>query len=721
MRGSGAGGSPRVRRLSFDYGPFGTEPKFSYFFKDALCVLFFVIDKSINKSLSLFSVKSKNKNKSEIVRHELIFQNELVLQSIAEGICVIGLDERIVFVNASTAKNLDYQSGEIIGKKYYEILFGKNKVKTPYCPIGFALSEGQISHVNTETFFRSDGSDFLVEYVCVPLIEDEKIIGSVVTFEDITERREIETAIAEARDFALKNVRARAAFLANMSHEIRTPLNGIVGTTDLLSSSQLGTEQKKYVEMLKTSTDNLLEIVNEILNFSKIEAGKQKLEIIEFDLRRVLSEAVSLFSALAEKKNIALRFEVDEQMPPSIFGDSSQLRQILSNLLSNAVKFTETGEIFVKVAVKKQSADDIILLFEVFDNGIGIKPESQKYLFEPFAQADISTTRRFGGTGLGLAICRRIVEMMDGEIGLESRPGEGTKFWFTAKFPKKGGEIYAKIDKEETVISPGDQELPLETENIKVLVVEDNPVNREIAKAMLRRIGIAAETAENGVKAVEICRDKYFDLILMDCRMPEMDGFEATRRILASKTTQPKPVIIALTASVSADERDECFAAGMSDFLTKPITQKTIGNLIKKHWFDQTRVQNLDLNTKFVQHSFSDILNPEILENFIEIESHGEKNFVREMLELFCGYTEEGIAELGNALSQKTIEKIKQKAHGLKGSSVNIGALKLPEIFERLEEASEDENWAEIEKIISEATLNFEHIKRVIEKKYENG
>jgi PAS domain S-box-containing protein len=676
------------------------------------------MDKSINKSLSLFSVQSQNKK----IRREPISQNELVLQSIAEGICVVDTDEKIIFANASAAANLGYEAEEIIGKNYYEVLFGKNNDQTLFCPIKFALSEGETSHVNTETFFRRNGRDFLVEYVCVPLIEDEKIVGSVITFEDITERREIETVIAEARDAALENVRARAAFLANMSHEIRTPLNGIIGTTDLLLGSKLDKKQINYVEMLKTSADLLLEIVNEILNFSKIEAGKRELEIVEFDVRQTLSKAINLFSALAKKKNIALSFELDNRIPLSVFGDSSQLRQVLNNLLSNAVKFTEVGEVRVKVTLKEQNTDALILLFEVFDSGIGIKPDAIKNIFEPFAQAEISTTRRFGGTGLGLAICRRIVEMMEGEINLESREAEGTRFWFTAKFLKNGGELEVKSsEKKEEIIFSQNQPTEFKAENVKVLIVEDNPVNREIAKAMLEQLGIVAETADNGAKAVEICRQKSFDIILMDCRMPEMDGFEAARKILERTNLQPPPKIIALTASVSAIEREQCFAAGMSDFLTKPITQNAIGEILKKHCFDRISSQNLDLNEKFVQHSFSDILNPEILKNFIEIESHGEENFVREMLELFCSYTESGIEELGKALSEKNIEIIRQKAHGLKGSSANIGALDLPEFFGRLEEKAIAENWREIGEILSEITVKFNHIKNIIEKQYENG
>ncbi len=681
---------------------------------------FFCVDKAVDKSLSLLSVESEIKKQIETNWHERIFPTDLVLQSIAEGVCVIDQDEKIVFANFSAAKNFGYTPTEIIGKNYHELLFNRKKAEALFCPISFALTEGETSHVNTETFFRKDGSNFLVEYVCVPLIEREEIIGSVVTFEDITERRDIETAIAAARDTALENARARAAFLANMSHEIRTPLNGIIGTTDLLLNSNLDKEQKNYAEMLRTSADLLLEIVNEMLDFSKIEAGKLELETVEFDIRRVLKETTDLFSALAKKKNLALFVEIDERIPSALFGDSSQLRQVLNNLLSNAVKFTEAGQIAVQITLGKQTGDASVLLFEIFDSGIGIAEDAQKYIFEPFAQADISTTRRFGGTGLGLAICRRIVELMNGEIGLESQSGKGSRFWFTAKFAENGEDIQAETTKinEKNLKSEIWSSEPKITEsrNLKVLIVEDNLINREITKALLKQIGIESENVENGLKAVEICRENHFDFVLMDCRMPEMDGFEATRKILGQTKSHQLPKIIALTASATAEEREKCFAAGMSDVLTKPFTQNDLINFLNKHWFKHNRSQNLDLEKDFVQHSFSDIIDPEILENFIEIEAGGEKNFVSDVFNLFCNYTESGISKIEKAFSEKNIEVIKQKAHDLRGSSANVGVKKLPELFENLESVANDGNWKRTGKIITEITEIFNHIKYIIEK-----
>lgn len=680
---------------------------------------FFRMDKVYILSVSLLSVKSQKKEKPENFQPERIFSTDLILQSISESICVIDQTGKIVFANLSAAKNLGYAPSEIIGKNYHETLFNRSNADALFCPIDFALTEGEISHVSTETFFRSDKSGFLVEYICVPLIENEQIIGAVVTFEDIAERRDVETAIAEARDNALKNARARADFLANMSHEIRTPLNGIIGTTDLLLASRLDQNQKNYAEMLKTSADLLLEIVNEILDFSKIEAGKLQLETVEFDFRKIIKETTDLFSTLAKNKNLTLNFAVDEKIPVNVFGDSSQLKQVLNNLLSNAVKFTEKGEVFVKISLREENAESVDLLFEIFDSGIGIEDEAQKYLFQPFTQADISTTRKFGGTGLGLAICRRIVEMMRGEIGFESRAGKGSRFWFTAMFAvkeKDSAKVKEAFENLGKVPSPKNK-----NRKLNVLVVEDNPISREIGKATLRQIGVEAEAAENGKIAVEICREKFFDLILMDCRMPEMDGFEAAQKIIGQSKPPKIPKIIALTASVTVEEREKCFAAGMIDFLTKPIRQNDLVKVLEKVGSEQNPLQNLDLDEKFVQHSLSDIIAPKVLENFLEIQSRGEENFVREMLDLYRSHTESGISAIKSAFSENNLEVIKQKAHSLKGSSGNIGIFELANFFENLEKEANDKNWVGIGEAITEIIERFKQIKVVIEKNYENG
>lgn len=622
------------------------------------------------------------------------FQTDLILQSIAEGVCVIDQSGEITFTNRAAKSLLGFEASELTGRNYEETLFNRTQNTVEFCPVRFALTDGESSHVNTETFYRADKSSFLVEYICVPLVEGEEIIGAALTFEDITERRDIEAALAEARDTALKNARIKAAFLANMSHEIRTPLHGIIGTTGLLFETRLDAKQKKYVEMLKTSADLLLEIINDILDFSKIEAGKLNLETVEFDLRQTIADVFDVFKVLARKKNLPLYSEIAERVPDLIAGDSNQLKQVLNNLLSNAVKFTEKGEINLKITLAEEDDENVKLLFEVSDTGIGIEKDAQTHIFQPFMQADLSTTRRFGGTGLGLTISREIVERMNGEIGVESETGKGARFWFTAEFLKKSR---AEDENEERSAASDARRTRL-----KVLIAEDNEINREVIFAMLKNIGIEAETAENGIEAFEFCAKKDFDFVLMDCQMPEMDGLAATQAIRLNPKTKKQPKIAALTANFDPAERDKCLAAGMDEFLTKPLDKNKLIETLNKYFFTENPLQNLDLDKKFSQHSLANIIAPETLKNFIEIESNGEENFVYEMINLYCGNAESGIDEIRAAFKSKDASIVSRRAHNLKGSSANIGAMKLFELFENLEEKVHTENWTEGENLLTQ-------------------
>lgn len=643
------------------------------------------------------------------------YQTDLILQSIAEGICVIGLGGEITFTNRAAKRLLGFSAAEILGQNYEEILFNRHEKEQIFCPIRFALTDGEISHVNTETFFRADKSSLLVEYICVPLVENNEIIGAVLTFEDITERRDIEIALAEARDTALRNARIKAAFLANMSHEIRTPLHGIIGTANLLLETKLDVKQKKYVEMLETSADLLLDIINDILDFSKIEAGKFNLETVEFDLRRTVAEIADVFRVLAQKKKLRLSFELDEKIPLMILGDSNQLRQVLNNLFSNAVKFTQKGEIRAKIIVQNEDNKKLRLLFEVLDTGIGIDESCLEQIFHPFMQADASTTRRFGGTGLGLTICREIIEKMNGEIGVESKIGKGSRFWFTAEFFKKEKNVTNENIVTDEIAPEIRKTVKLKNlKNANILIVEDNEINREVASAMLKNIGIEAKTAKNGIEALACCLEKKIDLVLMDCQMPEMDGFAAAKAIRQSKKIKEQPSIIALTASSNLEEREKSFAAGMDDFLTKPLEKTKLIETLNKYCFTENNLQNLDLPDKFSQHSLANIIAPETLKNFLEIESNGEENFVFEMLALYCDNAAKGIAEIKDAFEAGNDSLICRKAHQLKGSSASVGALKLSEYFENLESNIRQKKRTESEELLKKITEEIDLLKKVI-------
>ena len=641
-----------------------------------------------------------------------ILNNELILHSIAEGICVVETAGKITYLNSSAAKMFGGEISDLVGRNYEEILFQRDdETENLTCPIRFVLSEGEISHVNTETFSRRTGASFLVEYICVPLVENERIVGAVITFQDITERREIETAIAQARDSALETANTKAAFLANMSHEIRTPLNGIIGTANLLLDSDLNQEQHHYAAMLKTSADSLLEIVNDILDFSKIEAGKRELEEIDFDLRQVVENAVNFFAILARKKDLQISFEIAENVPTKLHGDSNQLRQILNNLISNAVKFTETGEIAVQISNQEENQTQVLLHFTVSDTGIGIDEAAQKKLFQPFMQADVSTTRKFGGTGLGLAICKQIVGLMQGEIGVESEPNKGSRFWFTATFQVQSPNSKFQIPNFSDIYE--DRKPKTKNRLLNILIAEDNPINREITQKMLEYIGFESEIAENGLEAVKAATEKNYDLILMDCQMPEMDGCSAAIKIRQQKN-EHRPKIIALTANAAKGERERCLEAGMDDYLCKPITKEDLAATIEKHFQTKKLKKSLDLKRELVQHRLTNIIDAKTLENFLEIESNGEENFAVEMLEIFCNHTEKRILELTKDVQNRDAKAIRQKAHNLIGSSASIGISSLSNLFENLESAVEANDWNQITNHLSSISKKFENIKREI-------
>jgi signal transduction histidine kinase/CheY-like chemotaxis protein len=368
---------------------------------------------------------------------------------------------------------------------------------------------------------------------------------------------------------------AKSEFLATMSHEIRTPMNGVLGFTNLLSDTSLTDEQRRYVQTIRGSGETLLAILNDILDFSKIEAGQLDLERVPFDVRKTLQELIDLMSVRAEEKKLSLSLQVNDAVPAGLLGDSGRLRQVLLNLVGNALKFTERGTVRVSVS----RVDDATVRFAVSDTGIGLSLEEQSRLFLRFSQADASTTRRFGGTGLGLAICKRLVELMGGSIGVDSAKDAGSTFWFTlpaevAVLPQPEGVVVAPDLPAQSVVA-GASGRPL-----RVLLAEDNATNQFLAKRLLTMLGCAVDVAANGCEALDLWSRLPYDVIFMDCQMPEMDGLSATaeirqreRDLEVASVRATRVRIVACSAGVTATEREECLAAGMDDFVAKPLSR----------------------------------------------------------------------------------------------------------------------------------------------------
>jgi signal transduction histidine kinase/ActR/RegA family two-component response regulator len=429
------------------------------------------------------------------------------------------------------------------------------------------MTQSHLPDMRPTTLRQSVG---LVERLCTDdevlhyLLETESSRQSLERYAFELNRQVGESAKATRQ--AEMTAQGTSDFLAMMSHEMRTPLNGIIGMTSLLESKSLEERERECIEVIRRSGETLLAIIDDVLDFSKIEAGRLTLECADFSPARAALDAIQIVERSAAAKSLTLSTHLDPALPALVSGDVMRLRQVLLNLLSNAIKFTAEGEIVVRVELRSASSTDCStgceLYFSVNDNGIGISPEQQSRLFQPFSQAEASTARMFGGTGLGLAISKRLVDLMGGTIGVESRPNEGSRFWFTIA-------VRASVAEPPRPVAPVPATPP--ATGFRLLLVEDNPINQKVACLMLHKLGYQVDVASNGLEALSAFASARYDLILMDCVMPEMDGFEATRRLRASAGHAAEVPIVAMTANAFADDRKACLAAGMNDFLSKPV------------------------------------------------------------------------------------------------------------------------------------------------------
>jgi PAS domain S-box-containing protein len=782
----------------------------------------------------------RNKKKSDLAKESLINSEarlEQLLQSTDQGIYSVNMDGCCTFINSPGLHILGYQLEECIGKNLHELIHHSHMDGVRYplvdSPSHLALLNGTSYRTENDLLWRKDGTSFPANLSSNPLIENGKLSGAVVTFSDITERKNFLEQLTAAKERAEAASVAKSSFLATMSHEIRTPMNGVIGMTGMLLETNLTAEQTEFAEIIRKSGENLLTIINEILDFSKIEAGKLDLEIINFDLRVTLEDTAEMLSLRAADVGLELICRIDPAVPSHIKGDPGRLRQIITNLAGNAIKFTRTGEVIISASLQSDTDGVATILFEVQDTGIGIPESRLAAIFNPFTQADGSTTRKFGGTGLGLSICKQLTEMMGGSLGVTSKEGEGSTFWFVISFerlafshckvsnslmrPEKAdltkarilvvddnatnrklmitllrhwgcrhevaadGEIaLAKLREAAHIGDPFriallDQEMPnmdgmelgrlikadpqlapilmvmvtslarrgdvaildqigfagylhkpvrqaqlysclalvlvrdeeklngvvhqqplgIITRHtfaesgkpgVRLLLAEDNVINQKVAQHMLKTLGYRTDVVADGREAIRALEMIDYDLVLMDCQMPEMDGFEATVEIRTpgSNVLNHAVPIIAMTANATGEDRIKCLGIGMDDYLAKPVHKEELAEMIGK-W-----VNHIIPPKNYAQEKDSPV-NTDLYDERSMLERmDNDHDFVRTILDESAKELPKYLDELRELCKGNDSASIRRQAHTIKGMAANICTELLREISFRIETAAKD-------------------------------
>ncbi len=631
---------------------------------------------------------------------------EYISETLGEGLYVQDINGRCTYMNSEAERLLGWTRAELISKPVNEILYkqttdGHLLLGQDFHPtLGTKNKVG--SHYDDQYFVRKDGTVFPVEFSSQTIMRGGVVDSVVVAFQDITERKKNEEKLRQAKNVAEQANKVKGQFLANMSHEIRTPMNGIIGMTELALGTELNHEQRECLSLVKSSASELMHIINDILDFSKIESGKMNIEIVEFSLEQLLCDTIKSFAVRAHQKNLTLLLDVASAVPHRMLGDPGRLRQVIVNLVGNAIKFTEYGEIEVAVQrldnVREKHAN---LRFNVRDTGIGIPRDKFKTIFKSFSQADSTTTRKYGGTGLGLTISTQLIRLMGGKIGLESKLGKGSSFHFilnlpiiadnalpqnqhAAQFRELGisGSMMKPVSESnlQEAITAALVEPPQQLESLimrhslrdtrrklNFLLAEDNAVNQKLAVFLLEKSGHKVTVANNGIEALLHWHNGQFDAIFMDVDMPEMNGYEATRRIRKEEQASGAHTpIVAMTAHAMQSMRGECLLHGMDGYLSKPIDTEAL-------W------RELDRVTQCIKKDTDKKVMPSVqlaVADFSKARQtmDEKRELFEEIVCLFLAGTPPHMQRIKEALTQGDADTVLRSAHSLKGMAGTFAA-----------------------------------------------